>query len=260
MAKPRVIVLRAAGTNCDFETAGAFALAGAIAERVHVKRLVSGRVSLADYDILAVPGGFSYGDDIAAGKVFAVELHRRLGETLHQFVDQGKLVLGICNGFQVLMKTGLLPGAGFGEAGVAATLTWNTSGRFEDRWVRLAVPPGPCVFTRDLAELELPVAHAEGRFVTAGDGVLTKLRNQGQMAFRYTGAGGAEPVYPEDPNGSEDHVAGICDPTGRILGMMPHPERHVCRHQHPRWTRETGASDEGDGLALFHNAVEYVTD
>lgn len=259
MSNARVIVLRAAGTNCDIETAYAFELAGARAERVHVNRLVAGEIDLAEYDVLAIPGGFSYGDDIAAGKVFAVELRARLGDAVRAFVEAGKLVLGICNGFQVLVKTGLLPGRGFGEAGEAVTLTLNTSGRFEDRWVRLAVPEGPCIFTRGLSALELPVAHAEGRFVTRSPEILDRIESCGQVVFRYAGANGAEPSYPDDPNGSEGHIAAICDPTGRILGMMPHPERHVSRYQHPRWTRLAPESEQGDGLALFHNAVEYVT-
>ena len=258
MSKPRVMVLRAAGTNCDRETVEAFRLAGARAERVHVMQVVAGERKLSEVDILVAPGGFSYGDDIAAGKVFAVELECRLGDALREFVAAGKLILGICNGFQVLIKTGLLPGPEFGPAGEAATLTWNFSGRFEDRWVHLSAPSEVCVFTRGLESLELPVAHAEGRFVTASDSVRAKMHSQGQVALRYSRPDGREPAYPDDPNGSADHIAGICDPTGRILGMMPHPERFVSRYQHPRWTRLPANGQEGDGLALFRNAVEYV--
>jgi phosphoribosylformylglycinamidine synthase I len=261
MAKPRVIVLRAAGTNCDFETVRAFELAGAAAERVHVRRLAAGEVSLSDYDILTVPGGFSYGDDIAAGRIFSLELSCRLGDALREFVAAGRLVLGICNGFQVLIQTGLLPG-GDTEANGGASLTRNIGGRYEDRWVPLETGDGPCVFTRGLGELELPVAHAEGRFVTDEEN-LAKMHSRGQIAFRYSGKDGQEPGFPENPNGSQGHVAGICDPTGRVLGMMPHPERFVSRYQHPAWTRDPapaggGANDEGAGLALFRNAVTHV--
>ena len=258
MGKPRVMVLRAAGTNCDRETAEAFRLAGARAERVHVMQAVTGERKLSEVDILVAPGGFSYGDDIAAGKVFAVELECRLGDALREFVAAGKLILGICNGFQVLIKTGLLPGPEFGPAGEAATLTWNFSGRFEDRWVHLSAPSNVCVFTRGLETLELPVAHAEGRFVTASDSVRAKMHSQGQVSLLYSRPDGGEPAYPDDPNGSVDHIAGICDPTGRILGMMPHPERFVSRYHHPRWTRQPANDREGDGLALFRNAVEYA--
>jgi phosphoribosylformylglycinamidine synthase len=226
---------------------------------VHVGRIIAGDKSLLDYDILAIPGGFSYGDDIAAGKVLAVELISHLGDVLRDFVEAGKLIIGICNGFQVLVKTGLLPGADYGGPGEAATLTWNDSGKFEDRWVWLEPADNACVFARGLERIELPVAHAEGRFVTRDAQVLERLRTQRQIVLRYCGPGGElEPAYPWDPNGSQDCIAGICDPTGRVLGMMPHPERYVSRYQHPRWTRLPAESEEGAGLALFRNAVSYV--
>jgi phosphoribosylformylglycinamidine synthase len=258
--KPRVAVLRAAGTNCDRETLEAFRLAGAEAQRVHV-RVLGGDAGprLDSFDILAIPGGFSYGDDIAAGKVLAVELVARIGDALREFVDAGKLVIGICNGFQVLVKTGLLPGRSHGRMGEAATLTWNVSGKFETRWVHLQTVQTPCVWARGLDRLELPVAHAEGRLVTRDGAVLDKLREQGQVVFRYSGPEGEAPRYPADPNGSVDHIAGLCDETGRVLGMMPHPERFVSRCQHPQWTRRGNETADGDGLALFRNAVAYVT-
>ncbi len=269
MPTPNVCVLRVAGTNCDVETAYAFEKAGARCERVHVNRLAEKQGLLKGFQILAVPGGFSYGDDIAAGKVQAVELMHRLGDAVRAFVDSDKLVIGICNGFQVLAKTGLLPGFAAAKprrAGAkpgaqtrqTVTLASNDSNRFEDRWVYLRVDTPRSVFIRPGQTLELPVAHGEGKFIPADDAVLEELRDAGQIVFRYVSASGGKPVYPENPNGAVDDIAGICDPTGRILGMMPHPERHVEPWHHPRWTRE-GLKEHGDGFQVFQNAVHYFT-
>jgi phosphoribosylformylglycinamidine synthase len=255
--KVNAIVLRAAGTNCDEETAHAFELAGAAAERVHIFRLVEHPEELRSYQILAIPGGFTYGDDIAAGKILANELRFRLGSEVRRFIDDGKLVLGICNGFQVLVKAGLLPGwAGRQEV----TLTWNDTGRYEDRWVHLRTEHGsPCVFTAGLEDriLYLPVAHAEGKFVTAGRGPLSRLNSRRQVVFRYVTGEGGRAGYPDNPNGSTEGIAGICDDTGRVLGLMPHPERCVSPLSHPRWTRG-GLAGPGAGLQLFTNAVAYA--
>lgn len=256
MTKPRVCVLRVAGTNCDVETAWAFEKAGADVERLHVNRLAEKRRLLSTFQALAIPGGFSYGDDIAAGKVQAVELMHRLGDEVRAFVAADKLVIGICNGFQVLVKTGLLPGGPSRTQTV--TLAANDSNRFEDRWVTLRVETSRCVFISPGRTLELPVAHGEGKFIPRDDAVLDGLRENGQIVFRYAGRNGGDPEYPENPNGSVDHVAGICDPTGRILGLMPHPERHIEGRHHPRWTRE-GLKDQGDGFQIFQNAVHYFT-
>jgi phosphoribosylformylglycinamidine synthase len=256
MPKPKVCVLRVAGTNCDVETKVAFEKAGASAERVHVNRLAEKRGMLASYQILAIPGGFSYGDDIAAGKVQAVELMHRLGDEVRRFVASDKLVIGICNGFQVLVKTGLLPGGEYTKQVV--TLAANDSNKFEDRWVRLRVDSSRSVFISSGRTIYLPVAHGEGKFICESDDVLQRLRDTGQIVFRYVAPDGGDPEYPDNPNGSVDHVAGICDPSGRILGLMPHPERHVEGWQHPRWTRE-GAKEEGDGFQVFRNAVKYFT-
>ena len=267
MPKPKVCVLRVAGTNCDVETKYAFEKAGACAERIHVNRLAKERRLLARFQILAVPGGFSYGDDVGAGKVQAVELMHRLGDEVRAFVDADKLVIGICNGFQVLVKTGLLPGGAstprvLGGGGASrkqtVTLASNDSNRFEDRWVRLRVDTSRSVFISPGQVLTLPVAHGEGKFIPQDDATLEELRDAGQIVFRYVGANGGKPVYPENPNGSVDDVAGICDPTGRILGLMPHPERHVEPWHHPRWTRE-GLKEQGDGFQVFQNAVRYFT-
>ena len=258
-AKPRVLVLRAAGTNCDMETAFAFDLAGAESTVAHVNRLADRSVGLADVQILAIPGGFSYGDDIAAGKVLAVELEHRLGGELGDFVEQGGLVIGICNGFQVLVKTGILPGNPGYSPGEAVTLASNDSQKYEDRWVTLEVNDTPCVWLKpDERPIELPVAHGEGRFVPRSGEVLSTLEENRQIVVRYVNPDGGEAAYPENPNGSVDGVAGITDLTGRVLGLMPHPERNLFERHHPRWTRGEGR-EPGDGRRFFENAVRALS-
>lgn len=261
MATPRVLILRAPGTNCDQETAHAFELAGARCQLVHLNQWLEDPALAAEYQVLCLPGGFSFGDDVAAGQVLALKLRSHLRETVAQFVDADKLVLGICNGLQVLIKSAiLLPDE---PTGPPATLTWNDSGQFEDRWVRLQTDGSRCVFLRDIAAMYLPVAHAEGKFVARSSETLQRLAANGQLALRYAASAGAGSAdaggqvgFPDNPNGSEANVAGVCDATGRVFGLMPHPERFVDRTQHPRWTRET-LPEEGDGLALFRNAVAY---
>ncbi|MCH8293731.1 phosphoribosylformylglycinamidine synthase I [Candidatus Poribacteria bacterium] len=253
---PKVLILRTAGTNCDYETDYAFQLAGAETALIHISQLIAGKTELNEYQIMAIPGGFSYGDDIAAGILLANEMKHKLADRLTEFVDSGKLIIGICNGFQVLVRSGLLPRLD-SEIEQQTTLAMNTSAKFECRWVHLETQESPCVFTRDLkSHVYLPVAHAEGRF-TAPDGVLNSIESNKQVVFRYVSADGESPEYPDDPNGSDRHIAGICDATGRIFGMMPHPERFLTRFNHPRWTREK-IPDEGDGLAIFRNAVDYA--
>ena len=260
MSAPRVLILRAPGTNCDEETAHAFEIAGGQAERVHVNRLIENPTLASRYQILCVPGGFSYGDDIAAGRILASQLNRHLADMVREFCEQDRLVLGICNGFQVLMRLGVL------SSGVSdtppATLTWNDNGRFEDRWVNLAVDETPCVFLRDVDRMYLPIAHAEGKFVTASDEACQKLASSGRLALRYASREAAgsfdTPLpFPENPNGSEANVAGICDETGRLFGLMPHPERHIDPTHHPQWTRRTEQPQWGDGFQMFKNAIEY---
>jgi phosphoribosylformylglycinamidine synthase I len=258
-AKPKVLVLRAAGTNCDMETAFAFEQAGAEPTVAHVNRLADHSVKLADFQVLAIPGGFSYGDDVAAGKVFAVELEHRLGGELGEFVAGGGLAIGICNGFQVLVKTGILPGNEGFAPGEAATLASNDSQKYEDRWVTLEVADTPCVWLPPAGRrIELPVAHGEGKFVPSSDEVLAKLKDNRQVVLRYVRADGGVAEYPENPNGSVEGIAGISDPTGRVLGLMPHPERYTWLRQHPRWTRGEGR-DPGDGRAFFENAVKALS-
>ena len=263
----RALVLRTAGTNCDAETQFAWEQAGARADRVHINRLIEDPKRLANYQILTIPGGFSYGDDIAAGKIFANQLVHHLADVIQQFLAADRLVLGICNGFQVLVKCGLLPRPGRADGRPAlsqtATLTNNDSGRFEDRWVHLATTTGRCAFLKKGETLDLPVAHGEGKFIPAADLPLAALDAAGQVALRYVGPDGNSGAgYPWNPNGSVGDVAGISDPTGRILGLMPHPERHVLAIHHPEWTRQpprrTGrAPRAGDGLALFKRGVGY---
>ncbi len=253
---PRVIVLRAAGSNCDQETQFAFETAGAKADLVHVNRLLEGSVKLEDYQILAIPGGFTYGDDISAGKVLANQLKYKLQQVLQEFYNDDKLIIGICNGFQVLVKAGLLPVVEL-TAQQKVTLTDNDSGKFEDRWVHLDVNDGPCVFTQNMPnKVYFPVAHAEGKFVPDSDDTLNELVRNKQIVFQYAALNGGEVKYPMNPNGSVANIAGICDPAGRVLGLMPHPERHIEPSQHPQWTR-LGMAEQGDGLVLFENAVNY---
>ena len=252
MAKPRVLILRAPGTNCDGETAYAFQLAGAEVSLVHVNRLIECSTRLADYQIGVIPGGFTYGDDIAAGKVLANELKLKLGEDVGRFIEKGGLFLGICNGFQVLVKAGLLPEPG--GNGTHVTLTSNDSGEFECRWIHMAADPNSnCVFTKGIERITLPVAHGEGKLV-ADPALLPKLN----VPLRYCDErGNTTAGYPHNPNGSLDNIAGLSDSSGRIFGLMPHPERHVRGTQHPSWTR-SGPSSEGAGLRIFRSAVQWA--
>ena len=250
-----VLILRTAGTNCDQETDFAFRLAGARTTLMHVNALRADPSALARHEVLTIPGGFSYGDDLGAGKVLANELVASLREPLEQFLEQGKLVLGICNGFQVLVKTGLLPGLERWKQ--QATLTFNDSHKFEDRWIHLKAPESRCALFEAGERVYLPVAHAEGKLVLESQGLLDELRRNGQIVCRYTDPRGGPAGYPWNPNGSVDDIAGICDPTGRIVGMMPHPERHCLPLHDPRWPRE-GLKAEGEGLRVFRRAVEFV--
>jgi phosphoribosylformylglycinamidine synthase len=223
---------------------------------VHINRLLENPRLALDYQILCIPGGFSYGDDIAAGRILANQIRHHLHQALADFKAADKLILGVCNGFQVLIKSGvLIPDDDSGRP--LATLTWNDSGKFEARWVRLSVTAEGCVFLRGAKTFELPVAHAEGKFVVRDQATLDRLEAQGRLALRYVGPdpGGAV-LYPLNPNGSMANVAGMCDETGRVLGLMPHPERHVDPTHHPRWTRET-REEKGEGLLVFENAVNY---
>jgi phosphoribosylformylglycinamidine synthase len=257
MDRVKAVVLRAAGINCDLETEYALELAGAEAERVHINRLIEDKGLLDEYQILVVPGGFSYGDDVAAGRILANQIIHHLTDALHKFVDDGKLVLGICNGFQVLVKTGLLPGNGGNGGQGAATITYNDSGKFEDRWVYLEPQTDRCVFVEAGRRIYLPVAHGEGKVVTKDEETLEQLKSEGHVAFKYVDKNGDEGEYPVNPNGSTDAIAGLTDSTGRVMGLMPHPERYVRKTQHPHWSRLKDANG-GDGMTIFNNAVKYI--
>lgn len=255
----RVLILGGFGINCEAETATAFERAGSAPSILHLNDLIAEPERLHTYHILAIPGGFSFGDDVASGKIFANRLRFRLGAPIREFVESGKLVIGICNGFQVLVKMGLLPYFE-GEFAQEVTLTHNDSGRFENRWVRLKIDPAtPCVWLDGIETIEMPVRHGEGKFIVRDAAVLDRLREKGQVALRYVRSDGASAAgeFPANPNGSEDDIAGICDPSGRIFGLMPHPEAYIDPTNHPRWTRE-GLADEGAGLRVFRNAVDYV--
>lgn len=256
----KVMVLRTAGTNCNEETAFAFSRCGGLVEQVHINALIEGIKKLDDYHILALPGGFSYGDDISSGRILANQLRLQLGQDIKKFIDDGKLIIGICNGFQVLVKAGILPGLGL-HRGQEATLFDNDSGRFEDRWVHVR-SEGSCVWTKGCPrEIFLPVAHGEGKFIPKDAKVLEVLVKRRQVVFRYSSSDGMGPVgYPANPNGSLENIAGICDRTGRVLGLMPHPERHFLFEQHPFWTRLPKKSGFGDGAKIFENGVAYVRD
>lgn len=262
MSSPRVLVLRAPGTNCDKETAFAFEQAGGTTRPTHIRELLENVQLLGEHQILAIPGGFSYGDDIASGRILGNQLRKQLADALQSFRQADKLVLGICNGFQVLMKTGLLDMDD--RQGPQATLAWNDNGRYEARWVHLQASPANCVFLAGVKQMDMPVAHAEGKFMVRDQTVLDSLAATGRLVLRYTdssqtaAAPEIDPAisYPANPNGAAGDVAGICDSTGRVLGLMPHPERFIFAHQHPQWTRK-GLTGAGDGMKLFENAVGY---
>jgi phosphoribosylformylglycinamidine synthase I len=257
MAEVKAIVLRAAGINCDMETEYALELAGVQAQRMHINRIIEDKSLLDDYQIIVFPGGFSYGDDVAAGKILANQIKHHLYEAIKKFIDDGKLVLGICNGFQVLVKTGVLPGNNSANNQDEVTITYNDSGKFEDRWVYLAPQTDKCIFIEPGRQIYLPIAHAEGKVVTKDNETLENLKSEGHIVFKYVDENGQEGDYPINPNGSMDSIAGLTDTTGRILGLMPHPERFVRPTHHPHWSRlkEKPASD---GITIFNNAVKYV--
>jgi phosphoribosylformylglycinamidine synthase I len=258
MTEVRAIVVRAAGTNCDVETQYALELAGAKADRAHVNRLIEDPGALERYHILVFPGGFSYGDDVAAGRILANQVAHHLAARIRKFIDDGKLVLGICNGFQVLVKMGVLPGNGeFRQTDV--TIACNDSGKYEDRWVHLAPQSNRCVFLEPERLIHLPVAHGEGKIITKGPETLRRLIAEGYIAFKYVDERGEEGPFPINPNGSAGSIAGLTDSTGRILGLMPHPERFIRRTQHPHWSR-LGQDLDADGIKIFRNAVKYIED
>ena len=268
MSSIHALILTGYGLNCDMETAYAFQLAGAQSQRVHINSLIDGSVDLQQFNILAFIGGFSWGDDHGAGVVQAVRMRTRIGKQLLSFIEKEKLVIGICNGFQCLVNIGLLPGIDSDYTRRRVALTSNDCGNFRDDWVHLTVDPDTrCVFTQGLDRLELPVRHGEGKFVT--DAITyQQLRVGGQIVMRYATAGGqpANQSFPSNPNGSMDDIAGICDSTGRVFGLMPHPEAYNHWTNHPQWTRlkETIKREKNNkphgltpGIRILKNAVDY---
>jgi len=259
--KPQVLILRTAGTNCDVETAHAFELVGSQSVCLHINRVLENPARLQDFQILAVAGGFSYGDDIAAGRIFANQITHHLHDAMHEFVGSGKPIIGICNGFQVLVKTDLLPGPLAGKSGQNCTLTNNDCGRYLDRWVHLSPRSKKCIWTAGLGTIELPVAHGEGKFVPGSEEIRHALWADDQVALVYSNPDGspAGGQFPENPNGSADDIAGVCDSTGLVFGLMPHPERYVSAFQHPAWTRNPSQPGLAAGLTIFQNAVRHVS-
>jgi phosphoribosylformylglycinamidine (FGAM) synthase-like amidotransferase family enzyme len=245
--RPRVCVVTGYGINADHELALAFEMAGGTAKLVHVRDLIDQPGLFSSYRIIAFPGGFSFGDHLGSGKVFATLFRRTLGEAMTKFIAEGGLAIGICNGFQVLVKSGILPDLS-GRRVPEASLIHNESGRFVDRWVRVRFEPGSrCVWTRGIPDMDLPIRHGEGRFVTASDAAMEGLDKRGCISVRYL----------ENPNGSQGDVAGICDPTGRVFGLMPHPEAFIHPEQHPDWPLRPRA--EGEGLAIIRAGVHAAT-
>ncbi|OXU15810.1 phosphoribosylformylglycinamidine synthase I [Sedimentisphaera salicampi] len=256
MSKIKGLVLRAAGINCDVETQYALELAGFEAERVHINELLKNKSILEENQILVFPGGFSYGDDVAAGRILANQIEHHLFEKVEEFVGAGKLVLGICNGFQVLVKSGLLPTSP--QIGCrSVSITHNDIPQFYDNWVYLQPGTEKCVFINPEQRIYLPMAHGEGKVVTKDARTLSTLQKDGHIAFRYVDKDGKTGDYPINPNGAVDSIAGLTDSTGRVLGLMPHPERFIRRIQHPQWTR-LPEDIEADGMTIFKNAAEYV--
>ena len=242
--QPKAIIIKTDGTNCDEEMQYAFSMSGAKTETVHLNEIFDGRKRLSDYQIMGIPGGFSHGDDVMSGKILANELLYRLGNELNKFVAEDKLIIGVCNGFQVLVRTGLLPFGG--KPAEDAALIINSNARFMSQWEGLEIQESKCVFTGYLAgkKVEYPIAHGEGKFIVKNDEVLEKLKKNNQIVF----------TYANNPNGSVADIAGICNESGKILGLMPHPERYILPTQHYNWRR---AKRDPQGLQLFGNAVKY---
>ena len=257
MKRVKAIIIRTAGTNCDWETQKAFELSGAVAHRVHINELIAKKTRISDFEILAIPGGFSYGDDIASGKILANELKYKLGDDIREFALSGRPIIGICNGFQILVKMGLLPDPeSFTQT---TTLTFNDSDKFECRWINLKKQKSVCIWTKNLsAMISLPIAHGEGKFIAADKSVLRSLEDNKQIVFRYVNDKGAVAGYPFNPNGAQNSIAGICNKRGNVFGLMPHPERFVYSLQHPARKGKAAKSEFGWGIDIFKNAVNFV--
>ncbi|MBN2299453.1 MAG: phosphoribosylformylglycinamidine synthase subunit PurQ [Deltaproteobacteria bacterium] len=266
MAQVKALVITGYGTNCEMEMAYACTYAGAVCDIVHISDIIDGTQSIHDYHFLNLAGGFLDGDDLGSAQVESVRIkHAKIittGKTLFDeilsFIEKGMIILGVCNGFQALVKSGLLPGNPPGRRRVS--LTFNDSAKFEDRWVRMALnPKSPCIFTKEIDRLFLPVRHGEGKFICDSDETLKEIQNK-QMDALYYADTAYNPTmeYPFNPNGSIESIAGICDETGRIFGLMPHPEAFTHATNHPFWTRLETHAEKGEGMALFDNAIRYL--
>ncbi len=266
MAQVKALVITGYGTNCEMEMAYACRQAGALCDIVHISDIIRGTCAIGDYHFLNLAGGFLDGDDLGSAQVESIRLkHARIktsGRTLFAeimtFIERGMIILGVCNGFQALVKSGLLPGNPFGHRRVS--LTFNDSAKFEDRWVRISVnQDSPCIFTRSIDKIYLPVRHGEGKFVVDGDETLVQIKEDNLDTLFYADEND-EPTmaYPDNPNGSIEAIAGICDKTGRIFGLMPHPEAFTKATNHPGWTRQKTLAQQGEGMAIFDNAVSFL--
>lgn len=256
MIKPKAAILTTDGTNCDEETFFAYVLAGGEPKYVHVNQLIDKQDKLDNYQILVIPGGFSYGDDVLSAKILANQLMTQLGESINKFIKEDKLIMGICNGFQALVRMGLLPWVM--KPAEDVSLIFNDSGKFECRWIKMKVNQSKCVFTKGLDDLvvQMPVAHGEGKLIVKNAKVKNKMSADKLIALEYVNEDGKPTMnYPDNPNGSTNSIAGMCDKTGRIFGLMPHPERYVVKTQHPNWRRN--GINIPDGLPFFQNAVDY---
>jgi len=271
MNKIDALVLTGYGLNCDYETAYSLELAGAVAHRIHINSLIDGSVSLDKFQIMVFGGGFSWGDDHGAGVIQAVRMKNNIGDKILEFIEKEKLVIGICNGFQTLVNLGLLPGLDGDYVKRTVALTFNDCGKFRDDWVHLKVnKESPCIFTKELEKMELPIRHGEGKFYS-DKSVIDRLIHHNQVVLYYAMPDGepANQRFPFNPNGSVEDIAGICDPTGRIFGLMPHPEAFNHPVNHPNWTRKkeimkrSGSevsekeSEYGIGIRIFQNAINY---
>ncbi len=266
----KALILSGYGLNCDHETAYAFELAGASAGRVHINALIDGSVKPDDFHIMVFVGGFSWGDDHGAGVIQAVRMKTNLGEKILSFIEKGNIVLGICNGFQTLVNMGLLPGLNKSYTTRSVALTYNDCGNFRDAWVNLkANTQSPCIFTKGMDRMAFPIRHGEGKFY-ADDNIVKQLIENNQVVLQYADANGtpAEKKFPDNPNGSVYDIAGICDPTGRIFGLMPHPEAYYHWTNNPDWTRikekdkrekKSRQKKITQGIQLFKNAVDYIS-
>ncbi|OGV67443.1 MAG: hypothetical protein A3K19_15320 [Lentisphaerae bacterium RIFOXYB12_FULL_65_16] len=260
----QALVITGFGLNCERETTCALNSAGAVTATVHLNDILDGQRSLREFHILAFIGGFSFGDHIGAGTVFANRIRCRLRQELEQFVEAGRLVIGICNGFQTITRLGLVPALDGRRFTQQVALAQNSQGMFRNAWITLrGEPKCPCVFTQGIDRLPLPIRHGEGRFVPADDATLQRLETENLVALRYIHPDSGEPTmeFPHNPNGSVNAIAGICDPTGRVFGLMPHPEAYLSPFNHPQWPRQKidgTLPEKGLGGKIFENAVQFA--